>query len=165
MPAPRISTHRQLVRVGIQTVPALFLDAGQKACWRFIEFFTASIRNRNTRESYARAVLRFCRWCEKKQLPLADIRPFFIAAYIEQLGATHSRPTVKQHLAAIRMLFDYLVIGQIVPMNPASSVRGPKHVVRRGKTPVLKADQARALLDSIKTDSVVGLRDRAIIAL
>ena len=63
------------------------------------------------------------------------------------------------------MLFDFLVTGQIVPTNPASSVRGPKHVVRRGKTPVLKADQARTLLDSIKLDSIVGLRDRAIIAL
>jgi len=72
-------------------------------------------------------------------------------------------PTVKQHLAAIRMLFDFLVTGQIIPMNPAASVRGPKYVVKRGKTPVLTADQARLLLDSIKTDSIVGLRDRAII--
>ena len=86
-----------------------------------------------------------------------------VAAYIEQHPA--AAPTVKQHLAAIRMLFDFLVIGQIVPTNPASSVRGPEHVVRRGKTPVLKADQARALLDSIKTDSIIGLRDRAIIGL
>src|SRR5438093_8598656 len=61
------------------------------------------------------------------------------------------------------MLFDWLVLGQIVEVNPASSVRGPKHVVHRGKTPVLKADQARALLDSIKTDTIVGLRDRALI--
>jgi site-specific recombinase XerD len=68
-------------------------------------------------------------------------------------------------LAAIRMLFDFLVTGQIVPTNPASSVRGPKHVVHRGKTPVLKADQARTLIDSIKTDSIIGLRDRALIAL
>ena len=86
-----------------------------------------------------------------------------IAAYIENHPG--AAPTVKQHLAAIRMLFDFLVIGQIVPMNPAASVRGPKHVVKRGKTPVLKADQARTLLDSIKLDSVVGLRDRALIAL
>ena len=63
------------------------------------------------------------------------------------------------------MLFDFLVTGQIVPMNPASSVRGPRHVVRRGKTPVLKADQARTLIDSIKTNTIVGLRDRAIISL
>jgi integrase/recombinase XerD len=83
--------------------------------------------------------------------------------YIE--SHTGAAPTVKQHLAAIRMLFDFLVTGQIVPMNPASSVRGPKHVVRRGKTPVLKADQARTLIDSIKIDSLVGLRDRAIIGL
>ncbi len=61
------------------------------------------------------------------------------------------------------MLFDFLVTGQVIPVNPATSVRGPKHVVRRGKTPVLKADQARTLIDSIKTDSIVGLRDRAMI--
>jgi site-specific recombinase XerD len=71
---------------------------------------------------------------------------------------------VKQHLAAIRMLFDFLVTGQIVPMNPTASVRGPKHVVKKGKTPVLDADEARHLLDSIKTDSIIGLRDRAMIA-
>ena len=94
---------------------------------------------------------------------LDQIKPVVIAAYIEQHQA--AAPTVKQHLAAIRMLFDFLVTGQIVPMNPASSVRGPKHVVKRGKTPVLKADQARALLDSIKTDSIIGLRDRAMIGL
>jgi integrase/recombinase XerD len=84
-----------------------------------------------------------------------------IAGYIEQHQG--SAPTVKQHLAAIRMLFDWLVIGQIIPVNPASSVRGPKHVVKRGKTPVLKADQARALLDSIDTNTIVGLRDRALL--
>ncbi len=94
---------------------------------------------------------------------LEQISPIVIADHIENHpGAV---PTVKQHLAAIRMLFDFLVIGQILPMNPAASVRGPKYVVRRGKTPVLKADQARTLIDSIKTDSIVGLRDRALIGL
>lgn len=86
-----------------------------------------------------------------------------VAAYVEDLGRTQSKPTVKQHLAAIRMLFDWLVVGQILPSNPASSVRGPTHVVKRGKTPVLSADEARKLLDSIDTSTVIGLRDRAII--
>jgi integrase/recombinase XerD len=94
---------------------------------------------------------------------LDQMKPVVIAAYIEQHPM--AAPTVKQHLAAIRMLFDFLVTGQIMPMNPASSVRGPKYVVKRGKTPVLTADQARLLLDSIKTGSIVGLRDRAIIGL
>ena len=63
------------------------------------------------------------------------------------------------------MLFDWLVTGQVMPVNPASSVRGPKYVVTRGKTPVLKADQARTLLDSIEMDTIVGLRDRALVGL
>lgn len=71
--------------------------------------------------------------------------------------------TVKQHLAAIRMLFDWLVIGQILPTNPAHAVRGPKHVVRRGKTPFQTEDQARRLLAGIDTSTVIGLRDRALI--
>jgi site-specific recombinase XerC len=72
---------------------------------------------------------------------------------------------VKQALAAVRMLFDWMVARQVLPMNPASSVRGPTHVVKRGKTPVLTADQARQLLDAIDTADIIGLRDRALIGL
>jgi site-specific recombinase XerD len=80
---------------------------------------------------------------------------------MEQLGAEVSKPTVKRHLAAIRKLFDYLTIGGILDSNPASSVRGPKYVVRRGKTPVLSAEEGRKLLDSIETTTPIGIRNRA----
>src|SRR5205823_5841175 len=114
--------------------------------------------------AYAQAVAQFFAWCERHRVhTLEQIKPVVVAAYIENHPS--AAPTVKQHLAAIRMLFDFLVTGQIVPANPAASVRGPKYVVKRGKTPVLKSDQARTLLDSIKIDSIVGLRDRAIIGL
>jgi integrase/recombinase XerD len=75
-------------------------------------------------------------------------------------------PIVKHHLAAIRMLFDWLIVGQIFAgPNPAAAVRGPKHVVKKGKTPVLDGDEAKKLLDSIDVSTIVGLRDRALIAL
>src|ERR1700741_1102392 len=61
------------------------------------------------------------------------------------------------------MLFDWLVTGGVLATNPAHAVRGPKHVVKRGKTPVLATDQARALLESIDTSTLVGLRDRALV--
>lgn len=144
--------------------PAVIANAGENASRRFVEFFTANIRNRNTRTAYAAAVSRFCDWCDEKPLTLQQLQPFLVAAYVEDLGRELAAPSVKQHLAAIRMLFDWLVIGQVMPMNPAASVRGPKHVVKRGKTPVLSADDARKLLDSIDTATVVGLRDRAVIA-
>jgi integrase/recombinase XerD len=86
------------------------------------------------------------------------------ATFIEKLQATHSKATVKQHLAALRILFDWLVVGHIMELNPAHSVRGPKHVVEKGETPVLITDEARDLLESIDTSTVMGLRDRAIIA-
>ena len=71
-------------------------------------------------------------------------------------------PTIKQHLAAIRRLFDWLVVGQVVPWNPTAAVRGPTQVVKRGKTPVLQPGEVRLLLDSIDTSAVGGLRDRAL---
>ena len=86
-----------------------------------------------------------------------------VAAYVEQLGASHAAPSVKQHLAAVRMLFDWLVVGQVVRSNPASVVRGPSHIVNRGRTPILSPEEAHQLFESIPTDSLVGLRDRALI--
>src|SRR2546422_7001332 len=141
----------KLDQAGFQNLPVAIARAGEKAGWRFIEFFTANIRNKNTRAAYAQAVTQFFQWCEHRGIrELEQMRPVIISGYIEEMQATHSPPTVKQHLAAIRMLFDWLVVGQVVEINPASSVRGPKYVLKRGKTPVLKSDEARLLLDSIQ---------------
>ena len=145
-------------------VPALIADAGEQAGWRYVEFFTANIRNPHTRRAYARACSRFFAWCEDRGLTLATIRPFDVAAWVEELQEPHTAPGVKQQLAAVRMLFDWLIIGQVVPANPASAVRGPKHVVKTGKTPVLDGKEWRKLLDSIPTGTVRDLRDRALIA-
>jgi site-specific recombinase XerD len=146
-------------------VPAIVADAGEPATKRFLEFFAVTIRNKNTRTAYLHAANRFFAWCEHHQLgALDEIEPLHVAAYIEALGKEFEKPTVKQHLAAVRMLFDWLVTGQVVATNPAHSVRGPKHVVKTGKTTVLDADQARKLLDSIDTSTIVGLRDRALIS-
>src|SRR6516162_8062136 len=99
---------------GLDLVPALFARPGEKARRRFIEFFTAQIRNRNTRLAYARAVSLFAGWCEARGFKLEDLTPVHVAAYVEALGEAMAKPTVKQHLAAIRMLFDYLVVGQVM---------------------------------------------------
>lgn len=151
--------------VGLSSLPALFTPT-PAAAKRTLEFFTANIRNLNTRRSYARAVSDFSTWCAAQGLhALGNIEPVHVAAYIEQLQQRLAAPSVKQHLAALRVLFDWLVIGQVMPTNPASSVRGPRHSVRKGKTPVLAADEARAMLDAIDTATPVGLRDRALIGL
>jgi site-specific recombinase XerD len=133
---------------------------------RFIEFFTAAIRNPHTRRAYARAAGDFLAWCAGAGVrSITAVQPLHVAAWIELQTATLSAPTVKQRLAAIRHLFDWLVTGQIVPHNPAASVRGPSHTTKKGKTPVLDASEARQLLDSIDVTTPVGLRDRALIAL
>lgn len=145
------------------SVPALIADAGDMASKRYIEFFTASIRNRNTRSAYWQACNRFLTFCGDRGLTLAGVEPFHVAAYIEELTRMHAAPTVKQHLAAIRRMFDFLVIGQVIPASPAASVRGPKHVVTEGKTPILDADETRLLIAQFDVTKLADLRDRAIV--
>ena len=95
-----------------------------------------------------------------------------VAGSFELLMPKHSKPAVKQHLASIRMLFDWVVTGQVIPLNPAHSVRGPKHSVKKGKTSVLSAEEMGILLKSISVQDektgapvLIGLRDRALTAL
>lgn len=155
-------SQKELSRIGLSALPIAVEASGPEGIRRFIEFFAVTIRNKNTRAAYIQAIKQFFDWCELRGVKSLDrIEPVVVAAYIEQHKA--SAPTVKQHLAAIRMLFDWLVTGHIVTHNPATSVRGPKHVVKRGKTPVLTADEARRLLDLIDVSTPVGLRDRALI--
>jgi integrase/recombinase XerD len=147
------------------SLPALVGREGESASWRFLDFFTVHIRNANTRAAYARGAKLFLDWCEARGITeLRAIQPMHVAGYIEQLQKERSAPTVKQHLACLRMLFDWLVTGQVVPSNPAHAVRGPRHSVSKGATPVISSEEARDLLDSMDEASVVGLRDRALVA-
>src|ERR1700688_164542 len=148
------------------TVPALAASAGDRAGIRFLEFFASNIRNPNTRRAYAHVVGGFLAWCVQAGVTsITAVQPLHVATWIELQTQTLSAPTVKQRLAAIRHLFDWLVTGQVVPHNPAASVRGPSHTARQGKTPVLDPTEARQLLDSIDVSTPAGLRDRALIAL
>ena len=146
-------------------LPALIAAAGDRAAIRFFEYFTVNIRNKNTRAAYGRAAADFLNWCEGQGIgELGRVQPMHVAAYIELLQAKRSAPTVKQHLACIRMLFDWLVVGQVMPTNPAHSVRGPRHSVSKGSTPVLSSEETTGLLTGMDISTVVGLRDRAMIA-
>ena len=150
---------------GGHELPVLIGRPGDRAARRFVEFFTVNIRSRNTRAAYARAAAVFLRWCEGQGITrLQNVKPVHVAAYIEHLSREMSSPSVKQHLASIRMLFDWLVTGQVMPSNPAHSVRGPRHSVSKGVTPVLSSEEATTLLTGMDVSSVVGLHDRAIIA-
>ncbi len=152
-------------RSGAVHIPRLIAGAGDQATLRFINYFTAEIENDNTRAAYFRAVRQFDDWCAVRGLELAALQPFVVAAYAKELRESRHPQTVKQHLAALRMLFDNLVVGQVLPMNPAASVKGPRYSTKKGKTPVLSAEDTRVLLNSITDAHVVGLRDRALIGL
>ena len=147
--------------------PPAIAMAGPKAWHAILQFFAAEIRNPNTRRAYLRAAQDFFIFAARRKggQQVETISSLHVAAWLEAMTAAGlSAPTIKQRLAAIRMLFQALAREHIVEFNPASVVRGPKHVVKRGKTPLLSAEETRALLDSIDTDTLVGLRDRALIA-
>ncbi len=132
---------------------------------RIVEFYVTQVRSPATRDAYGRAVRDFFRWCQERGVRgVNTVPPSLVAAYIEELGRTRSAPTVKRALAAIRSLFDWLTISGSVTMNPASPVRGPRHVVSRGTTPVLTVEEARQLIGAIPADTPIACRDRALIA-
>ena len=118
----------QLVALPSRSLPALIAAAGDRAQLRFLEFFASNIRNPHTRQAYARAAREFLSWCADNGIASSiDVEPLHVAAWIEGQTRQLSAPTVKQHLAAIRHLFDWLVTGQIVPTNPAASEHELKH--------------------------------------
>jgi site-specific recombinase XerD len=109
-----------------------------------------------TRAAYYRDAMRFFAWTEAQRLSLTKVKSYHVSACQAELAAGHSTPTVKQHLATLRMLFDWLITGQIIEISPAAAVLAAKHVVKKGKTPVLNPDEARKLLDSIDTGTLIG---------
>jgi len=153
--------------------PEIVAKAGPAACFAWDEFFLATIRNANTRTAYGRAVRQFLGWLEPG-IALTDITPSMVGSYFNQHPGGPS--TRKLHLAALRALFDRLVLRHAMLLNPACSVRGERYQVIEGKTPEITIDHARRLLASIQThiskigedDPVtiarpVGLRDRAML--
>lgn len=149
-----------------EILPVAIAKSAERVRMRFLEFFTARIGNQNTRRSYLKAASEFLSWCDARGARSLDtITPIHVAGWVEEMTLMHSAPTVKQRLAAVRHLFDWLVTGQAMASNPAHSVRGPKHSRKRGKTPALSAEEARQILDSISTETLIGKRDRALIGL
>lgn len=146
-------------------VPAIVADTHDDAAERFLEFFAATLRNPNTRLAYMRGVADFLRFPPVAALgSLAEVRSLHVSAYIESAITLYSTQTVKQRLAALRSLFDWLARHGVLDTNPAAPVRGPSYSVKRGLTPVLTAPEAKAFIESIPDDTLVGLRDRALVA-
>jgi len=150
--------------------PAVVAYGGNNARFAWNEFFAAQIRNPRTRAAYSLAIRRFFAWLEPLKIPLSDVDPATVGAYFAEHPG--SVPTKKLHLAALRALFDQMVVRHAMLLNPAASVRGEKYQVVEGKTPEITVPQVRALIAGIRTQkksdgkifpNVVGLRDRAIV--
>lgn len=155
VPSPACGT------LAAQPVPAAIVELGTASRFAWDEFFAGHIRNAYTRAAYLRAVNRFLTWLEPLRCPLPQVTPGMIGRYLDSL--TLAAPSKKLELAALRAFFDALTVRHVIILNPALSVRGERVRAVEGLTPEITPAQARALLDSIDTSSVVGLRDRAVI--
>lgn len=170
-PAPAassvISEHISNLPAEIRSlsVPQAIADTGNLAAFRFLEFFAVRIENPHTRRAYYRNACEFCKWLASRNVPIHKVTSLHVASFLENLKRRqYSKPTIKQYLAAIRELLDWQTVGGVLPFNPAAAVRGPKHVVSKGSTPVLTEAEATHLLTSINSSHVVGCRDKALIA-
>ena len=155
-----------LVRLDVAgLVPSVVSELGRKAERKFVEFFTAHLRNDHTRRAYAHAAAQLSAWLEINGTSLAELEPPEAAAYIKSLEAEGKAPaTIKARLSALSNLCDYLASSGVLDWNPFKVVRGPRVSQREGQTPVLEPELVRALLDSFEGEDVVALRDRAIVS-
>ncbi len=149
--------------------PPIVVDAGPYACFAYAEFFASTIRNPNTKIAYRRNVDRFLSWCDERGLTWQQVSAPVIAEYFDHhLYKDNGQPLAdtakKQHLAALRKFYKHQERRHGVPFNPTLSVEGPKVKVGRGKTPRFLEGQVKKLLASIDATTIVGKRDRAILA-
>lgn len=143
-------------------MPRLLETAGDAGRFAWEEFIYGRIRNEGTRRAYSFAINRFLSWCGDRGVELNRIAPSHVGRYLDE--QSHAPATKKLHLSALRHFFDELVLRHVVVLNPAAAVRGQRLQVVEGKTPEISINQCRTLLSSIDTNNLVGLRDRAIIA-
>ncbi len=143
-------------------LPVLVERAGPAGRFAWEEFFYAEHHNPHTQKAYMRAVKRFLAWAEGKGVELPAITPGMVGQYIVGLGGSAAKRNL--HLSALRGFFDRLVNRHVVMLNPAASVKGVKDTVMEGKTPEISVEQARALLASVDTGTLIGKRDKAILA-
>lgn len=145
------------------SLPVLILSAGSSAQFAWEEFIYGKIRNPHTRAAYERAIRQFLAHCDALNKQLPTVSPRDVGSYLDEQD--YAPATKKLHLSAIRHFFDTLVTRHVIMLNPAHSVRGERLQVVEGKTPEITIAQARKLMLSLDTNHVVGLRDRAIIAI
>ena len=143
-------------------LPALVESAGSNARFAYEEFIYGKIRNASTRKNYSHAIRKFLSFSGQRGRKLSGIMPRDVGEFIDSMP--HSDATKKLYLSALRHFFDVLVQRHVTLLNPAASVRGPRLKVVEGKTPEIGIENARKLLDSLDIGTLVGLRDRAIIA-
>ena len=126
----------------------------------FLELLGARVRNPNTRSAYQVAWRSFLAFCSARQLELESVKAYHVGAWLDQHPG--SRSTQRQHLAAVRLLFDSLMMRGVVEYNPAARARPPRLVRESSHTPVFEEAEIVAFLDSLNLESLKDIRDKAI---
>jgi integrase/recombinase XerD len=149
---------QEVVAASLELIPGSWNR--EKTAETFLELLGARVRNPNTRSAYRIAWRSFLVFCSARQLELENVKAYHVGAWLDQHPG--SRSTQRQHLAAVRLLFDHLMMRGVVEYNPAARARPPRLVRESSHTPVFEEAEIAAFLDSIKPNSLKDIRDRAI---
>ncbi len=161
---PTVDSDQTVARkLADSDLPPAIKAAGPSAAFAYEEFLFGQIRNKHTRRAYTHAVHRFLDWIKKHDLALHQVTPRDVSDYLESLK-TLSIPSKKLHRAALNHFFDLQVKRHAIVLNPVSSVRNERYEVSEGKTPEITVKDARKLFRSIDLSTLMGIRDRAILA-
>ena len=150
-------------RLADADLPKVIKVAGPGSAFAYEEFLFGQIRNKHTRRAYTHAVHRFLDWCLKNNITLQQVRPRDVSDYFESLKKL-SIPSKKLHRSALNHFFDLQVKRHAVILNPVSSVKNERYEVGEGKTPEITVKDAKKLFRSISGSTLMGIRDRAILA-
>ena len=131
-----------------------------KTAETFLELLGARVRNPNTRSAYRVAWRSFLAFCSARQLELGSVKAYHVGSWLDQHPG--SKSTQRQHLAAVRLLFDHLMMRGVVEYNAAARARPPRLVRESSPTPVFEEAEIVTFLDSINLNSEKDIRDRAI---
>ena len=160
--AARTGMDTRPARSSPRNAPAIVRLAGASAQFAWEEFFQGEIANHYTRKNYIHAVRKFLAWAEDRGRELVHVTPGDVGQYFQDLPL--AVPTKKLHLAALRKFFDRMCNRHVVVINPAATVRAERYSVVEGKTPEIRPEQARMLLQSIDASTTVGRRDRCVLS-
>ena len=158
-----IAEHREVTEVvftAADLMPGSSESKRAKVSETLLNILEGRVRNSNTRKAYKAAWRSFFAFCSEYKLELDRAKPYHVGMWLKRHPG--SVATQRQHLAAVRLLFDHLLEKGVVDNNPAARAKAPRLERESAHTPIFEQNEIKTFLDAIKVDSLIDKRDKAL---